>query len=182
MNLTITKKQLIEFGAYEDGLARFMTRLNNTDEAVEIASLVEGKTTLVGGKNKIAEILWIAKKLGLKDKIRIFALKCARLVELIEEFRKETIECNDAIETYLNNKNNEHLVKMLDAKIYAGAAASYAKAAYAAASCACAKSDSNVAYEATDAATYASAFASAEIKAKMEYYLKEIFTTQEVKA
>ena len=68
--MKITKAELIELGACKDGLERFIAQTNNTDEPVEVSSLV-------GGKNLYSDLLWLAGKKLTKERIVRFACDCA---------------------------------------------------------------------------------------------------------
>ena len=58
--MKITKQQLIDFKAREEGLKRFINQTDNTNEPVLISSLV-------GGENTIDDLIWIADKFYLKN-------------------------------------------------------------------------------------------------------------------
>ena len=78
--MKITKQQLIEFNACKDGLARFVQQTNNTDEVVDVA-------TLVGGYNTYNDLLWLAGKTIDKDRIVRFACDCALInIDLIKPY------------------------------------------------------------------------------------------------
>ena len=78
--MKITKAELIELAACRNGLNRFIAQTNNTDEPVEVSSLV-------GGKNTHEDLLWLAGKKLPKDRIVRFACDCALLNnKLIEPY------------------------------------------------------------------------------------------------
>lgn len=77
---TITKAQLIAWNACEDGLDRFIGQTGGTDKPVEIISLI-------GGKNTIGDLVWLAQKMFGTGRIRKFACDCALInVELIKPY------------------------------------------------------------------------------------------------
>ena len=76
-------------------LERFIEQTNNTDDRVDVASLV-------GGKNSYSDLLWLAGKKLPKDRIVEFACDCALInVELIKPYCKE--EDYDLIIEFLSN-------------------------------------------------------------------------------
>ena len=80
MQTNITKAELIELDACEIGLDRFIRETKNTDEPVEILSLI-------GGENTTEDLLWLAVRLGGLEQVKKFALNCAALnVEKIKPY------------------------------------------------------------------------------------------------
>lgn len=105
--MKITKAELIELNACQSGLNRFITQTNNTDDPVEVS-------TLVGGKNTISDLLWLAGKKLPKEKIVRFACDCALIniekikpytdkYELIVDFLNNPTSADDAA-AYAVNK------------------------------------------------------------------------------
>lgn len=91
--MKITKAELIELNACQSGLNRFITQTNNTDDPVEVS-------TLVGGKNTISDLLWLAGKKLPKERIVRFACDC----ELINiEKIKPYTDKYELIVDFLNN-------------------------------------------------------------------------------
>ena len=134
--MKITKQELKNFGACQEGFKRFIIQTNNTDEPVEVISLI-------GGENTVSDLLWLAGKILSKEKIVRFACDCALLnIELIRPYTNDF----NLIQDFLNNPS-QNAARAADA--YAAARA--ARAAYAAARAARA---AYAAY-AADAATYA---------------------------
>ena len=129
ISMKITKQELKNFGACQEGFKRFIIQTNNTDEPVEIVSLI-------GGENTVSDLLWLAGKILSKEKIVRFACDCALLnIELIRPYTNDF----NLIQDFLNNPSQNA----------ARAAYAAARAAYAAA---------NAAYAAAYAA-YAAAYA-----------------------
>lgn len=76
--MKITKQQLIEMSACKAGLRRFIDQTNNTDEPIEVSSLI-------GGKNTVFDLLWLAGETLSKERIVRFACDCALInIELIK--------------------------------------------------------------------------------------------------
>lgn len=95
--MKITKKELIEMGACSDGLKRFIAQTGNTDEAVEVSSLV-------GGENKYSDLVWLATKKLPKERIVRFSCDCALVnIELIKPYTHEY----DEIVEFLHNPTRE---------------------------------------------------------------------------
>lgn len=95
--MKITKQQLIELDACEEGLARFVKQTNNTDRPVDVASLF-------GGKNTVDDLLWLACECGLIDNklLSRFSKDCAlTIIELVKPYCSE--EQYKVIIDYLNN-------------------------------------------------------------------------------
>ena len=116
--MKISKQELIEMKACSDGLKRFMQQTNNTDEPVDVASLVNGKNTY-------SDLLWLAGEKLDKSRIVRFACDCALLnIELIKPYTDKY----DLIVEFLKNPNAAITAYAADA-----AAANAAYAAYAAA-------------------------------------------------
>lgn len=72
--MRISYDELIEMGACDPGLERFVTQTNDTREPVEV-------TSLIGGENTVGDLLWLAGKRFPKARIVTFAIGCARAVE-----------------------------------------------------------------------------------------------------
>jgi hypothetical protein len=124
-------KELKNFGACQEGFKRFIIQTNNTDEPVEVISLI-------GGKNTVSDLLWLAGKILSKEKIVRFACDCALLnIELIRPYTNDF----NLIQDFLNNPSQN-------------VAARAARAAYDAARAA-ARAACDAARAACDAATYA---------------------------
>lgn len=129
--MKITKQELKNFGACQEGFKRFIIQTNNTDEPVEVISLI-------GGKNTVSDLLWLAGKILSKEKIVRFACDCALLnIELIRPYTNDF----NLIQDFLNNPSQN-------------VAARAARAAYDAARAA-ARAACDAARAACDAATYA---------------------------
>jgi len=169
---TITKQQLIDWRACDEGLQKFIKQTNNTDDPVSIVSLI-------GGENKIDDIGWLARELGLTNQLRWFALKCARLVEHLST---EAKECNDASERYLIDKSDKNREVLHDARHNAIATYSFsADSAASAATCckgyigayiSCADAAWNANYVVADVSI---ACADKCLKPKINELLKEVF-------
>lgn len=81
--MKITKQQLIELSACEDGLARFIEQTKNTDELVDVASLVDGV-------NITSDLVWLAVKTIRDKRVVKFACDCALLnIEKIKPYTDE---------------------------------------------------------------------------------------------
>ena len=81
--MKITKAELIELGACEEGLDRFITQTNDTDEPVEVSSLV-------GGENIYSDLLWLAGKKLPTERIVRFVCDCALInIEKIKPYTDE---------------------------------------------------------------------------------------------
>lgn len=129
--MKITKQELKNFGACQEGFKRFIIQTNNTDEPVEVISLI-------GGKNTVSDLLWLAGKILSKEKIVRFACDCALLnIELIRPYTNDF----NLIQDFLNNPSQN-------------VAARAARAAYDAARAA-ARAACDAARATCDAATYA---------------------------
>ena len=122
--MKITKQELKNFGACQEGFKRFVIQTNNTDEPVEIVSLI-------GGENTVSDLLWLAGKILPKEKIVRFACDCALLnIELIRPYTNDF----NLIQDFLNNpsQNAAAAARAADAAAdaaYAAYAADYAAAA-----------------------------------------------------
>jgi hypothetical protein len=94
--MKITKQELIDLDACKSGLNRFIKQTNDTNEPVEIASLV-------GGENTIGDLTWLAIKICDKQDLIKFSCKCALInVELIKPYTDKY----DLIVGFLNNPSN----------------------------------------------------------------------------
>ena len=133
--MKITKQELKNFGACQEGFKRFIIQTNNTDEPVEVISLI-------GGKNTVSDLLWLAGKILSKEKIVRFVCDCALLnIELIRPYTNDF----NLIQDFLNNPSQNDAARAADADaayaayaVYDAYAAAYAaraaaRAAYAAA-------------------------------------------------
>lgn len=150
--MKITKQELKNFGACQEGFKRFIIQTNNTDEPVEVISLI-------GGKNTVSDLLWLAGKILSKEKIVRFACDCALLnIELIRPYTNDF----NLIQDFLNNPSQNAAAAAVDAA-YAAAdtAAAYAAAAAAYAADTAVAAAAYAAAYAADAA-YAAAYAAAD--------------------
>ena len=142
--MKITKQELKNFGACQKGFKRFIIQTNNTDEPVEVISLI-------GGENTVSDLLWLAGKILSKEKIVRFACDCALLnIELIRPYTNDF----NLIQDFLNNpsQNAAAAARAARAAAYAAARA----AAYAARAADAARAA---------AAAYAAAYAAADADA-----------------
>ena len=124
--MKITKQELKNFGACQEGFKRFIIQTNNTDEPVEVISLI-------GGENTVSDLLWLAGKILSKEKIVRFACDCALLnIELIRPYTNDF----NLIQDFLNNPSQNAAARAARdaARDAAYAAARAGDAAYAAAS------------------------------------------------
>ena len=91
--MKITKLQLQKLNACKDGLNRFITQTNNTDQPVSIVSLI-------GGENTISDLLWLYSEIYDTKDIINFSCKCALInIELIKPYTDKY----DLIVDFLNN-------------------------------------------------------------------------------
>ena len=91
--MKITKLQLQKLNACKDGLNRFITQTNNTDQPVSIVSLI-------GGENTISDLLWLYSEIYDTKDIINFSCKCALInIELIKPYTDKY----DLIVGFLNN-------------------------------------------------------------------------------
>ena len=112
MSMKITKQELKNFGACQEGFKRFIIQTNNTDEPVEVISLI-------GGKNTVSDLLWLAGKILPKEKIVRFACDCALLnIELIRPYTNDF----NLIQDFLNNPSQNAARDAADAARAAAAA------------------------------------------------------------
>lgn len=119
--MKITKQELKNFGACQEGFKRFIVQTNNTDEPVEVISLI-------GGENTVSDLLWLAGKILSKEKIVRFACDCALLnIELIRPYMNNF----NLIQDFLNNPS-QNAAYAADAAYAAAYAADTADAADAA--------------------------------------------------
>ena len=157
----------MDLSACTDGLDRFIEQTNNTDDAVEVASLV-------GGINTYYDFLWLAgKKLG-KDKIIKFACDCALIN--IEKIKPYTVKY-ELIVGFLESagKANADSFTALDAARDARDAA-WAVFSYVAAIAAFNASSADTEYAcASIASLAASNAADAGDERKVDELLKELF-------
>lgn len=114
--MKISKKQLIEMGACQDVLSRFIEQTGNTDEPVGVLSLI-------GGKNITSDLIWLAGETLPKEKVARFACDVALIN--IEKIKPHT-DKYDLIVDFLTNPTAD----TTDAAITAATnAAAYARAA-----------------------------------------------------
>ena len=110
-----SKKELTELGACEGVLDRFIKQTNNTDDSVDVASLV-------GGENTYEDIMWLLDKKGVsKDRRLRFACDCALInIELIKPYTDKY----ELIIGFLNNpeKYNTAFTAFTAHAVYAAAA------------------------------------------------------------
>ena len=161
MKKTVSRSELIEWGACEDGFKRFAEQSGDTDEPVAVESLFNGKNT-------VSDLTWLAGKICTIEKIQKFARDVALVnVELIKP------HCSDAdyklILHFLNAGENAYAAR--DAA--AAAARAAADARDAAAADADAAAYAAYAAAAADAAAYAAAYAAC---IDFTPYLKELFS------
>lgn len=137
--MKITKSELIEMGACQPGLKRFIKQTKGTNDAVEVSSLI-------GGENTYSDFLWLAGKKLSKERIVRFACNCALInIEKIKPFTDKY----DLIIDFLNNPTDAATCAAYDA--YSAACDAY--------SAACDAHASDAAYSAYSA--YAAAHAAA---------------------
>ncbi|EJS0970480.1 hypothetical protein NW995_002476 [Salmonella enterica] len=151
--MKITKQELKDFGACQEGFKRFINQTNNTDEPVDVVSLI-------GGCNTVSDLLWLAGKILTKEKIVRFACDCALLN--IEKIRPYTNDYNLIVD-FLNTPAaaaGAAAARAAGAAAARAAGAAAAAAAYAAADAAAYAADAAAAY-AADAAAYAADAAAA---------------------
>ena len=120
--MKISKQQLIDMRACKSGLERIVEQTNNTDEPVEIASLINGK-------NNYYDLLWLASKLLPKERIFRFACDVTLInIELIKPYTDQY----DLIVDFLKSPTTETAADANDAVNDAADAAADAAAADAA--------------------------------------------------
>ena len=116
--MKISKQELIELNACEDGLTRFIEQTNGTDEPVDVVSLI-------GGVNTIEDLLWLAGECLDKKDILVFTIKCAQLVShLNDNPRVQT--AIDAAQSWVDNpceETRQAAADAADAAVYADTAA-----------------------------------------------------------
>ena len=140
--MKITKQELKNFGACQEGFKRFIIQTNNTDEPVEVISLI-------GGKNTVSDLLWLAGKILSKEKIVRFACDCALLnIELIRPYTNDF----NLIQDFLNNPSQNAARAAYAATYAADAADAYTYAARAAYAAYAARAAYAATYAAADAA------------------------------
>ena len=94
--MTITKSELIELGACYDGFERFVEQTNDTDEPVSVVSLV-------GGKNTLSDLLWLAEKKVPDYSLQKLSRDCALFsLELIKAHLTDELY-NDVLDYITNN-------------------------------------------------------------------------------
>ena len=83
MKKYVTKAELFNMGACVSGLGRFIEQTNDTKDPVLI-------TSLIGGKNTVADFIWLAEKLYGVERVIEFACETAiTKIELIKPFCSE---------------------------------------------------------------------------------------------
>jgi hypothetical protein len=151
--MKITKRELIKMGACKPGLRRFIEQTNDTDELVDVASLV-------GGKNTLSDLTWLASKKVPKEHLLRFSCDCALInIKLIKPYTNKY----ELIVKWLENPTTDAAAAYA-AAAYAAAANAATDAAYAAAYAANAAANAAYAadaYAAANAAAYAAAYAAA---------------------
>ncbi|MFT6347099.1 MAG: hypothetical protein ACJAYB_000080 [Psychromonas sp.] len=148
---TITKKQLVDLGACKPGFDRFIAQTGNTDQPVEIFSLI-------GGKNTTADFLWLAGKTLPKHRIVQFAVECAESVSHLHTDPRANAAIQSA-KDWISEPSEVNRLKVCDAAYDAAAYA--ASAAYVASPAYCAADAAVSAVYAAYAAAYAAAHANA---------------------
>jgi len=102
--MKISKSELIEMDACELGLKRFIEQTNNTEDSVEV-------TSLVGGLNTHEDLLWLASKKIPKRRIVRFAYDCALIVA---HHIKPHTDNYDLIVDFLNNASSDDIADDFD--------------------------------------------------------------------
>ena len=167
MKKYISKTELINMGACEKGLNRFIEQTNNTDADVLISSLFNGKNT-------VSDLIWLAGEICDIEKIRKFARDIALInIELIKPY------CSDSeytlILNFLKTGENADAAARVAARV-ARVAADAADAADAAARAAtyATYAATGYVYAARTNATYTTAAADGRID--FTPYLQELFS------
>ncbi|MFT6347084.1 MAG: hypothetical protein ACJAYB_000065 [Psychromonas sp.] len=172
---TITKKQLVDLGADKGLISRFIEQTGNTDQAVNVLSLI-------CGKNTTADLLWFAGKTLPKIKIVQFAVECAESVSHLNNNPSDNAaiqSANDWIrkpceENRLNARNTANYAAYAASNAlnaaYPAAFANAANAAYASYYAAKAAYDANAANAAYNAAYYAANAANAAYDANADAF------------
>ena len=163
--MKITKAELIELGACKDGLERFIAQTNNTDEPVEVSSLV-------GGKNLYSDLLWLAGKKLTKERIVRFACDCALIN--IEKIRLYT-DKYEMISDFLSNPTGDTYAAYAAVRDAAVRDADVDRAAACAAACAAYAAYAYAVRAAAVRAARAADVAAAENRDKVNELLKELF-------
>ena len=112
--MKISKQQLIEMNACQDGLDRFIEQTNNTDEPIEVLSLI-------GGKNTNSDLIWLAGETLQKEKIIRFACDVALIN--IEQIKPYTSQYDLIVEFLINPINARAADTATAIAIHAGDAA-----------------------------------------------------------
>ncbi len=95
--MKISKSELIEMNACNEGLERFIKQTGGVETAVEVVSLI-------GGENTYGDLLWLAGKILAKSKIVRFACDCALLnIEKIKPYTDDY----DLIVNFLNDPGDD---------------------------------------------------------------------------
>lgn len=161
--MEISKSELIEMKADKAMLDRFIEQTNNTNDSVEVSSLVGGVSTL-------GDLLWLVGKKLSKIEIVKFVIKCFRLTP--------RLNCTPEVLKTLEADERRMLDPSIESADVAAYAANFTDAyvanrAHAVANAyACAHAD-DYTYTATYVAAHADACA--EIKEKINQYLIELF-------
>jgi len=123
--MKISKQQLKSMKACEDGLGRFIEQTNNTYELVDVLSLI-------GGKNTVGDLIWLAGETLSKEKLLRFT--CDLTLINIDKIKPYT-DRYDLIVEYLMNPTAARAADVYAAALYVTAdadAVDAADAAYAA--------------------------------------------------
>ncbi|MFT6347056.1 MAG: hypothetical protein ACJAYB_000037 [Psychromonas sp.] len=158
---TITKQELIKLGADQDLISRFIEQTNNTDQPVDILSLI-------GAENATDDLLWLAGKILPKIKIVQFTVECAESLSHLHT-DPSAIAAIQAARDWISEHPEGNRLKARDAA-YAAANAAASAAASAAAYTAANAAANAAAYTAASAAAYTAANAAANAAAYTAAY------------
>ena len=114
--MKISKQQLIDMKACEDVLERFIEQTNNTDELVDVLSLI-------GGKNTVYDLLWLAEETLSKEKLVRFA--CDLALINIEKIKPYTDQYDLIVESLTSPTADSDEVHVALRAVAADAAAIY---------------------------------------------------------
>ena len=131
--MKISKQQLIDMKACEDVLERFIEQTNNTDELVDVLSLI-------GGKNTVYDLVWLAGETLPKEKLVRFVCDLALIniekiklytekYDLIVEFLMNPTADSDEVHVALRTADALHAARAADALHSARVAADDARTA-----------------------------------------------------
>ena len=179
--MKITKEELIELNACEEGLNRFIAQTNNTNEPVEVSSLV-------GGENTHGDLLWLAGNKLPTERLVKFTCDCALInIEKIEPYTDEY----ELIIEFLSNPTGDGAIVAANAAdsaayavygVYGDHADHAVRAARAAAYAANAAAHADAADDLTAAyvtayatAAYADTYGAAENRDKVDALLQGLF-------